>query len=206
MESQITLVDPTFAGEPADVLIMHPDNTNNTILYRRGTSEILYTVKTDISATRTTFSTPNDNGVPLALLQRREILSDNITFKGVETKKVKSWLKYGGIASIHFPATFEENGKAYIWKASIVGQLSLYLASDPNTPIAWFEKSKKRVVDGRVVVHKAFLALQPEAVEIQDVAVLSFLVLEQKNRMAQKALDLSAGRAISSGSGTSSQV
>ncbi|KDR82277.1 hypothetical protein GALMADRAFT_207546 [Galerina marginata CBS 339.88] len=206
MQSEVTLVDPTFVDEPADVFVMQPDNTNATTLYRRGNSDILYNVKTDISGTKTTFSTPHDNNAPLALLQRREIVSDKITFKGVETKKVKSWLKYGGVASIHFPATFEENGKGYIWKASIVGQLSLYLASDPDTPIAWFERSKKRVVDGQVVVHKAFLALQPEALEIQDVTVLSFLILEQKNRMAQKAMDLSAGRAIASGQGGSGQL
>ncbi|KAH9483432.1 hypothetical protein JR316_0002900 [Psilocybe cubensis] len=200
MNSQITLVNPQFidANEPAEVLIVYPDNLKNTNIFRAGNEgQPLYTVKSNLAITETTITTPlDDPGVPLAKIERREIVSDKITIRGRETMKTKSWLKYGGIFTIKFPATFEENGRKYMWKSSIVNQISLYLASDPDRPIAWFEKSRKRVVDGEVVLHKAFLALQPEAMEIRDIVVLSFLILELKNRMGQKAEELNVGRAV----------
>lgn len=76
----------------------------------------------------------------------------------------------------------------------------MYKASEPDTPIAWFQSSRKLVMDGVPTVLPAFLVLQPDAADIQDSTVISFLILEHKVRMINKRTELISGRAIHSGS------
>ncbi|KAG5220430.1 cullin-associated nedd8-dissociated protein [Salix suchowensis] len=109
------------------------------------------------------------------------------------------------------PTAFEENGNTYVWDASIVGQLSvsisiiwnfcrllfkslqMFKASEPDAPIAWFQGSRKMVVDGVPTVLPAFLVLQPDAADMQDLTVVSFLILEHKARMSSKRTELTTG-------------
>lgn len=72
----------------------------------------------------------------------------------------------------------------------------MYKASEPDTPIAWFQSSRKLVMDGVPTVLPAFLVLQPDAADIQDLTVVSFLILEQKARMSNKRTELLSGRAV----------
>lgn len=65
----------------------------------------------------------------------------------------------------------------------------------PETPIAWFEPAKKRVIDGMSTITVAFLALQPEALAIQDAVLVSFVILLHKSRMDVKSIQLVEGRA-----------
>ncbi|KAF8876392.1 hypothetical protein BD779DRAFT_1677796 [Infundibulicybe gibba] len=115
-----------------------------------------------------------------------------ITLRG-ERRKMKEWLKLSG--SSVFPALFEHYGETYLWKCSIVGQLSFYKASSPGVPIAWFETSKRRVIEGVPNISRPYLALQPDALLIQDITIVSFLVLEQKSRMMTKSGQIISGSA-----------
>jgi len=63
-----------------------------------------------------------------------------------------------------------------------IRRFQLFSDADSVHPIAWFEKSKKRVMNGVPMIIQASLALEQEAVVIQDIAVVSFLVVEHKLR------------------------
>ncbi|KAF7437469.1 hypothetical protein PC9H_004310 [Pleurotus ostreatus] len=208
MQSQLTLVEPLpgIFVEPgvlqptsaSKILYLTPDNVKKcTItLDLKDPEQTQYIVDSNLELTYMHVRRPYDPpDQPLATLQRREVLPDKISFRGGEKIKVKSWLRPLKAFST-FPAAFEENGTTYVWDASIVGQLSMYKASEPDTPIAWFQSSRKLVMDGVPTVLPAFLVLQPDAADIQDLTVVSFLILEQKARMSNKRTELLSGRAV----------
>jgi hypothetical protein len=58
----------------------------------------------------------------------------------------------------------------------------LFNDHDSVRPIAWYEKSKVRVVEGILTGFRACLALEEEAMEIQDFLVISFLIIESQTR------------------------
>ncbi|KAG5642039.1 hypothetical protein DXG03_003737 [Asterophora parasitica] len=191
MDSQLTLVFST-SDHPASIWVFDRDDVKNAQISLYGTGEALFTVKSNIHLTETTV-TRTSTGERIATVARRDILSDKVTFAGQKAKSVKGWLKSPKTSL--FPATFEEGGVSYTWRSSIVHQLSLVANDSPETPIAWFEDSKKRVVDGIPTITTAFLALQPDALRIQEAVLVSFLILQHKNRMNVKANGLVAGRA-----------
>lgn len=59
----------------------------------------------------------------------------------------------------------------------------LYEATCPDTAIAWFVPSRKRVLGGSGTPSRAYLALQPKAELIRDDVVVSFLIVEESTRM-----------------------
>jgi hypothetical protein len=56
------------------------------------------------------------------------------------------------------------------------------LFSDKNHihPVAWYERSKMCIVDGVLRGFRAYLVMEQEAMEIQDLVVISFLIAENK--------------------------
>ncbi|KAJ3569638.1 hypothetical protein NP233_g4912 [Leucocoprinus birnbaumii] len=192
-DSQITLVNPTFDNDPALVLLLKPDNVKQTTMTILRTGQVAYNVESNTSLTKCSVLRPGEKD-PVALIERKDLFPDKITLQGEERQTIKSWLKgYGTFKE--FPISFERSGNTYHWKINFVSQLALFNANQPDHPIAWFERSKKRVIDGKPVILQAWLAMEPEAISIQDAVVVSFLVVEHKLRTDMKAGDLVAGRA-----------
>ncbi|KXN82695.1 hypothetical protein AN958_00227 [Leucoagaricus sp. SymC.cos] len=196
-DSQITLVSPTFNHEPALVMLLKPDNVKQTTMTCSRTGEVLYKVESNASLTKCSVFRPAIEA-PIALIERRDFFPDKITLEGEEKQTIKGWLQgYGTFKE--FPISFERFGKLYHWKTNLINQLAVSKDSvvddNPEHPIAWFERSKKRVVDGKPVILQAWLALEADAITIQDQAVVSFLVVEHKLRTDVRASALVAGRA-----------
>ncbi|KAF8995209.1 hypothetical protein BDQ17DRAFT_1430574 [Cyathus striatus] len=192
---------PTFTPEtqPAQVYLLEPDNTNNGTLIDFETRKETYQARTTANFTKT--SIRYFSGDTLADIEWREFRSDLVEVQGREKVKLKKWLRHSGTFFWEFPVMFEEKGEMYIWKSNILGHLSLYLASDQETPIAWFERSRKWYLEGKgMVLYPAFLALHEDAVDIQDIVVATFFILEKKQRMNAKADSLASGRLASEGS------
>lgn len=96
--------------------------------------------------------------------------------------------------------TFNNNGTRYFWKKNKIQQLNvsgflirrrirtetplkkLYNDNDTENPIATYERSKRRVIDGGLKSFPASLTLNDEATEIQDMIVISLLVIEGRIR------------------------
>ncbi|KAL0950588.1 hypothetical protein HGRIS_007380 [Hohenbuehelia grisea] len=195
MNSQITLVDGEAARDASSTLLYFtPDNMKNSIItLGAGDGKPLYVIESNTDVTRTTLRRGGDS-TPFAIVQRREILADKLSLHGAEPFKVNKWFHYSGTFNV-FPVSLEIEGSKFIWKSSMMGELSLYSVIAPNTPIAWYQCSQRRVVDGRPVITAAYLVLRPDAVSIQDMVVLSFILLEHRSRMNRKAEGLVAGRA-----------
>lgn len=94
--------------------------------------------------------------------------------------------------------SIEDSGKTFIWKVSFLGQiavscfrifsssrlnhLQLYAEHDQLSPIAWFQKSRSKSVDGHVEREPACIFLKPEAENILDTLIVSMIIVEQKRR------------------------
>lgn len=93
------LIHPSIESEPGTVLIFDPDNMKKTTISLRGSNRPLYDVDTDKSLTHTYIRRSSDN-VPLASLERREIIPDKITLGGAPAVNVNKWLKSSRFTSL----------------------------------------------------------------------------------------------------------
>ncbi|KAG6836062.1 hypothetical protein H0H93_011851, partial [Arthromyces matolae] len=142
-----------------------------------------YSVDSDMGFSRTKISRYGESE-PLAISETRGILPDKITFSGKERQRLRSWLKFATLTL--FPVTFEAGGRTYIWRSTVDGKLTLHTSSPiTESPIAWFTASRPpNTIDGNTTTLAAYLTLRPEAIEIQDEAIISFLILEHKSRIS----------------------
>ncbi|RDB16655.1 hypothetical protein Hypma_002348 [Hypsizygus marmoreus] len=175
MSSQETLVERVHT---TSVFIFSRDDMRQTTISLRGHGPV-YTVNSDQSSTRTSIFHFGDH-VPLAVSEQRGILPDKITFRGQDRQKLKSWLKFSSVSL--FPVTFEAFGRFYTWRFSARGELSMHSQEHPEEAIAWFTPSRRSDTTGSPTMLAASLTLKPDALEIQDLTVVSFLLLEQKSR------------------------
>jgi len=193
MDSQVTLVDPAILALASTILDFDRDDMKRTTIRIRGAANTQphYYVETTKSESRTVVRTGDQ---VVATIERREILPDQVTFKGSPSMSLSKWLKSPKITS--FPITFVKDEKRYEWRINFIGQIALYEEGAAFTDaIAWFQSSRKRVVDGRLVVFNASLALKPEADLMRDTVLVSCLLAEQKARMNGKASEVACGRA-----------
>lgn len=99
--------------------------------------------------------------------------------------------------------TFQARGNAYEWRPNQLGQLTvsnklhpcftlipyshcflqLYDLRQPDVPIAYFVRSRKRVIDGSEIQTRAYLALERAAEPIRNDIIVSFLIVEESTRM-----------------------
>ncbi|EGN96461.1 hypothetical protein SERLA73DRAFT_162245 [Serpula lacrymans var. lacrymans S7.3] len=194
MDSQVTLVDPAILALASIILDFDRDDMKRTTIRIRGatSTQPYYYVETTKSDSRTVVRTGDH---VIATVERRDIFPDQITFKGSQSMNLSKWLKSPKMAK--FPISFVKDEKRYEWRINFIGQVALYEEGAAVTDaIAWFQASRKRVVDGRPVVYNALLALKPEADLMRDTVLVSCLLVEQKARMNAKANELAVGRAI----------
>ncbi|KAG6828458.1 hypothetical protein H0H92_007867 [Tricholoma furcatifolium] len=168
MNSEETLVEGGRLDANA-VFVFSRDDMRQTTLSLRGYGPC-YTVNSDLGFSRTTISRYGEPE-PLAVSETRGILPDKITFSGKERQRLRSWLKFSTLTL--FPVTFEANGQNYIWRSTT-----------DDIPIAWFTASQSYTINSVTTTQAAFLTLCPEAIEIQDEAIISFLILEHKSRIS----------------------
>ncbi|KAG6375731.1 hypothetical protein JVT61DRAFT_2577 [Boletus reticuloceps] len=189
-ESQLTLVDPSIAAA-ADghiILSFDMDDMKNTVLRLRNDPRPRYLVHTVNNAK----TTVHGGDQLLATIERKTLRPDQITFPGASPMNLGDWLKAPMWSS--FPLSFEEGGKRFQWRENFVGQLSLHDPTHSET-MAWFSKSRKRLENGKLVVHAAFIAIKPEYDHMRDAIVTSCLLAEHKLRMKGKHSALSEGAA-----------
>ncbi|KAG6872918.1 hypothetical protein C0995_005176 [Termitomyces sp. Mi166 len=180
MNSEETLVEGGRIDANA-VFTFSRDDMRRTTISLRGYGPC-YSVDSDMGYSRTTISRYGES-VPLAVSETRGILPDKITFAGQERQRLRSWLKFSTLTL--FPVTFEAHGKMYIWRSTADGKLSLHTSSPLiDSPIAWFTASRTVTNSGITTTQVAYLTLCPEAIEIQDAAIISFLILEHKSRIS----------------------
>ncbi|KAL0947944.1 hypothetical protein HGRIS_010573 [Hohenbuehelia grisea] len=181
MNSQVTLV-----GHDASSTLLYfaPDDMKNSTISLGVGGQHLYTIESNRTTTRTGTRTGLrrvEDPTPFAVVERRAIFPDKLALRGVEPVKLDKWLRHSGPLSI-YPITLDIEGDTYFWRLNITGELSLYSALVPNTPIAWYQCSKTRVVNELPNITAAHLVLKPDALPIQDMVVLSFIILEHKSR------------------------
>ncbi|KAF7773179.1 hypothetical protein Agabi119p4_5346 [Agaricus bisporus var. burnettii] len=195
MDSQITLVNP----DPL-VMLFSRDNIKGTELIRRRGGGILYKVVPDetLSSLKTSVYRA-DSDTPMAFIETKNLCGrDKITLRGGTRLNVAEWISgYSILGS--FPMTFNNNGRRYLWRKDKAQQLNvidflilrgiqtetplkLYNDYDTENPIATYERSKRRVIDGGLKSFPASLTLNDEATEIQDLIVISLLVVEGRIR------------------------
>ncbi|KAH0589727.1 hypothetical protein H2248_005448 [Termitomyces sp. 'cryptogamus'] len=179
MNSEETLVEGGRVDANA-VFTFSRDDMRRTTISLRGYGPY-YSVDSDMGYSRTKISRYGES-VPLAVSETRGILPDKITFAGQERQRLRSWLKFSTLTL--FPVTFEVDGKTYIWRSTADGKLSLHTSSSADSSIAWFTASQAVINNGTTITQVAHLTLRPEAIEIQDVAIISFLILEHKSRIS----------------------
>ncbi|KAG6907006.1 hypothetical protein DXG01_010974 [Tephrocybe rancida] len=180
MSSEETLVEGGRVDANA-VFTFSRDDMRRTTLSLRGYGPC-YTVDSDMGYSRTNISRYGESA-PLAVSETRGILPDKITFSGKERQRLRSWLKFSTLTL--FPVTFEANGRTFIWRSTADGKLSLHTSSPiTDSPIAWFTASRALTINGITSAQAAYLTLRPEAIEIQDAAIISFLILEHKSRIS----------------------
>jgi len=175
-------------------MLLNPDNVKNTTMTRLGDSaDVLFKVQSNASLTKCSVFRSASYSEPIAVIKRGDIFPDRITLEGEERKTIKSWLRgYGTFKD--FPISFEQNGQLFHWRKNVVDQLALFSEGDSERPIAWFERSKKRVVNGVPTIIQAWLALEREAIPIRDAVVVSFLIVEHKVRTGINAGNMIGGR------------
>ncbi|KAG8969232.1 hypothetical protein FRC03_003757 [Tulasnella sp. 419] len=190
MDAAETLVD----GDPSQrstvtVLTFTNDNPNNTRILNAD-RQVIYEVKPDFTGKRTMtnfrrFNPPGSGeGEVFGVLEWHDTFSDKISFNGGEMVKKSNFFKKSGLIS--FVLRFKDDqGRKYTWKGLGSGlQLALHAEDSPNKlPIAQFQKTRYDHSTDPPTHFPAQLFLTPRAVEIQDLVVFGFCVLEKDRRI-----------------------
>jgi len=81
----------------------------------------------------------------------------------------------------------------YTWKTNDARQIALYHEHDPNSPIAWFQPSKREFMTRGRILSRALLALEISGEAVIDAVVVSLLVVQQGLRMQDNRWRKSSG-------------
>ncbi|KAH6900900.1 hypothetical protein BKA70DRAFT_1115184 [Coprinopsis sp. MPI-PUGE-AT-0042] len=172
---------------PNRIFLLTPDNPCNCTLVDRETDEIWYTVATEHEGKTSTTKVMDGNDQVIASWKWRDSSSDILTLGTTEPMPASAWLRKSFIpfnTTVSFTA--KDNAK-YNWKGNkYYLNLELYSEADKKSPIAQFTKSTKmkdRTQNPPVETRTpATLTLDERGQEIQDLVVISFLMLEKEKR------------------------
>jgi len=181
-ESQMTLVDTSAFGAPNDVVSFLRDSMRNTTILSSD-ERLLYSVNSDPHTNAWTRICKGESKEVIAEVKRKDLRPDRIKFGGNPSVKLSSFMKGQNNKWSDFPVSFEWNSSTYTWKTNSSRQIALYHEDDPVAPVAWFQTSRKQVIDGVPTFVRALLALQSEAHAILDGIIISLLVVEQGLRV-----------------------
>ncbi|EFI26770.1 hypothetical protein CC1G_15693 [Coprinopsis cinerea okayama7 len=177
-------------------LILTPDNPCNTTITDQETGEKVYTVKTEHPDHSYTKVTRVSDGELIASWQWREIRSDLLTLGKAPPVSSSGWLRKSKIPFVHSVYFDDDQKREYTWKGNAPGEtLELYTKGKKN-PIAQFKKqfryTDRKQTPPQEVNIPAKLTLDPRAFEIQDLVVISFLLLEKERRIRDASASLMA--------------
>ncbi|KAG6808210.1 hypothetical protein H0H92_005031 [Tricholoma furcatifolium] len=179
MDSQLTLMNPTVLQ-----LDFSKNSMLNAVLTSRGSP--LYVISTvDTAGSHTDVKDAATKKI-LAVIKRKIFLSDTVTFTnhhGGKTLKMEKWLSnvklLDGSAGIQFETG---TGTKYVWKEHELHRIALYRESDFDHPLAY------EVVQTN---SPPSLMMDSGMEAFRDQILVSFLLIEQRLRMATKAQDIS---------------
>ncbi|KAI5120156.1 hypothetical protein M0805_003643 [Coniferiporia weirii] len=182
MASQLTLVDPSAYGAPYTFASFDRDDMRNTRVFAAD-ERLLYTIETD---TQTYAHTSVFRGVSredvVAEVKRKDLRADKIKFGAEKSGELKAWLHGSSGKWTDFPVSFSWRGSEFTWKTNGARQIALYRENESAHPIAWFQSSRKEIIDGAQRTLRALLALEEEALDILDAVVVSLFIVESNLR------------------------
>ncbi|KAK7437134.1 hypothetical protein VKT23_018757 [Stygiomarasmius scandens] len=80
--------------------------------------------------------------------------------------------------------TFEAKGEEYTWSMfSDSGRVELSLGEET---VAWFERERRFIEDGKSKSHKPHIAILPAGEKVMDEIIVSAVIMEQKTRHSNK--------------------
>ncbi|KAF8883018.1 hypothetical protein BD779DRAFT_1612370 [Infundibulicybe gibba] len=162
-------------------LILEPDNPCNTSIMDEDGSELMYRVSTE-HGKETVTRVKNAAGEVIASWEWKDVRSDIITLGNGTPVPTSTWLRKSMIP-FKDTVTFQGfSGRKYKWKGNGPGmQFELYMEADKAQPIARFQKSR------HIKNRSARLLIDERGQEIQDMIVVSFLVLEKSRRARENS-------------------
>ncbi|PBL00063.1 hypothetical protein ARMGADRAFT_528627 [Armillaria gallica] len=202
-QSELTLVPPSEA--PAKEFLLDSDCPTDCSLYLDG--KPFYVVESNDSNSRTSIRRTSQPDA-VCDISWNKFSPDKVVFKG-EEKVISKWLHSESIlaklktswVSI-FPVTLVEEGRQYVFQGSPTGKLSMLI---DDRLIAWYTPSRKRIVEGQLRDIPATISLSIEAAYVQDLVIVTLIVLEQRWRTSGK-IALNGGLAKAHAVGISYQV
>jgi hypothetical protein len=157
------------------VLLLEPDNVRNAVFRAPNSTKPLYVIHSDDRGDGTEITLPGSGGEAATI--HRKALTPSVTLAGTRLM-IKRWLR-----PTRTGVTFQARGNAYEWRPNQLGQLTLYDLRQPDVPIAYFVRSRKRVIEGTEIQTRAYLALERAAEPIRNDVVVSLLIVEESARM-----------------------
>lgn len=193
MDSQVTLVGQAVTQRADDgylILRFTRDDMNHTTICIDGERTRCYVVESNRTNSSTWIHYVDDWSVRslVAHVERNNIKADQITIKDGKPMRLSKWLKKPGLSM--FPVEMETEGRTYVWRKNVYNQLSMYANDDSSEPLSWFQKSSRRLSDGREDVMPAFLTITNEVQHLRDTLVIACLVLEHRIRMSAKSASI----------------
>ncbi|KAG9039452.1 hypothetical protein FRB95_010741 [Tulasnella sp. JGI-2019a] len=163
------------------------DNPNKTQLVDDSLKRVVYDVRVDFEGKRPiTFmrhlNADGSQGEIFGQLEWHDFFPDQMTFKGSKKVKKTSFFSKAGMFGVSFK---DDQGRKYTWKGLGAG-LQLQLHADdnfnPNMPIAQFQRTRRDYSTQPATVFPAMLFMTPRGVEIKELVIFTFLVLEKVRR------------------------
>jgi len=196
MDSQETLIDPAlFAQHFYDdltVLEFSRDSMTNSRISVRGSRYLSYVVESNRDNTTTNVYRVEGRSerIRIASIDRGNLFPDKIILADRDPLRLSKWLKTQALSD--FPARMTIGNTTYIWKKNMVGQLSMFAENEPGTPLAWFHRSRCRLVNEQDVCDPAVLAVKNE-VEGLEFVLVACLILEHKIRLRVRTSGITMG-------------
>ncbi|KAF5334443.1 hypothetical protein D9611_014476 [Ephemerocybe angulata] len=167
-------------------LTFEPDNPCNSFISDDSTGEHLYTVVTQHGDETITKLTNAESGEQLAQWLWKDVRSDVFTLGNTKPQPSSAWLIKSMVPfkdTVHFK---DLNGRNFKWKNCAPGlSLELYSDTDKKHPIAVWKKSYryKDIKSSEQVYDPATLTVTGLGLEILDLVVISFCMLEKNRRI-----------------------
>ncbi|KAJ3829890.1 hypothetical protein F5880DRAFT_1519137 [Lentinula raphanica] len=167
-------------------LILESDNPYNTNMYDEKDGRILYQVRTE-QQFETMTRVKNVDGETIATWHWRDPKPDIIVLGNGNPVPLGTWLKRS-IMPFKDSVTFQDQiGRHFKWKGWGTGTaLELYCEDDKKHPVARFVSHSAQTHGQTSQWLQARLLVDQRGLEILDLVVISFLVLE-KNRRAENS-------------------
>ncbi|KAG8906399.1 hypothetical protein FRB99_006994 [Tulasnella sp. 403] len=171
------------------------DNPNNTRILDSN-NEAIYEIKPDFEGKRTMtnmrrLKEDGSAGAVFGYIEWHDYTPDKICFNGGE--KIRKGSFFSSAGPMSYAVTFKDTqGRRYTWKGlGAALQLALHAndSVNPKLPIAMFQKSRYDRSVEPPEPHPAQLFLTDRAMEVKELVLFTFLVLEKGRRTKEASED-----------------